>query len=470
MNQSSRRPYVVLGIVSLALAITAANGTIVAVALPRMLQDLNTSLAWVGWTLTGYLLAQGIAMPVVGKISDDWGARRVFLGAEALFAISSFLAGTAPNVYILIGARMLQALAHGAVMTSGTSIVSDSFGERRATAIGLFTSIMPLGGVLGPIVGGFVIDQFSWRWMFYANVPICSIILLLGFLLIPVGLRHSRGKRLDVVGIGLFVTGMVTILSAMTAWGNDVESFYNPLTWLSVATGLALLGMFLRHEGRTPSPIIEPALLLKPPFLAVNLFNFIFGATLFSSISFIPYYATVVYGMTASESGVAISPRFAAMSIASTVCSVFLIRRGYRLPMIVGFILNTVSLLLMSQGYRDISVMGLPIPNIVLLSTMVLFSGLGQGTAAPPSNNAGLDLVPGKVAAAAGLRGLFRSIGGVFGTAVIILVLSLYHDKAAGLQSVLLGFAFLGTVAIPLAFFIPDTARQRFRAARDNIS
>ncbi|MBI2864156.1 MAG: MFS transporter [Chloroflexi bacterium] len=467
MSLVDRRAYLIFAALSGGFLMTSITGTIVSVALPTMLKDLDTNLAWVGWTLTGYQLASSILMPISGKLADDWGARRVFLGAVVLFVFSSILAGAAPDVYVLVLARMLQALSHAGLMTSATSIVSDCFGDRRAAAIGMFTSVMPIGGVIGPNIGGFIIDHFSWRWMFYGNIPFGAIIFLLGLVLIPRGGRSAGGKQVDTFGIGLFAGGMVAVLAAMTTWSNDTTSLGNPTTWVVAVVGLIILVLFLRHEGRTPSPIIELELLRTRPFLATNLYNFLYGLVLFSAMGYIPYLATKVYDMTAAESGMILTPRSLAMIAASTVSSVFLIRWGYRFPMILGFLFSATSLLLVSQYYHDASLMGLQIPNVVLLSAIVMLLGLGHGTAAPPSSNASLDLVPGKVAAVVGIRGMFRSTGGTFGLATTVLVVSQFQDEAMGLKVVFLGLGLAALAAIPLVFLIPDAARQRFVAARD---
>ncbi|MBI2864151.1 MAG: MFS transporter [Chloroflexi bacterium] len=464
---TSLRSYIVFGIVSAGLTITSVSATIVAVALPKMLADLDTSLTWVGWTLTGYQLGQSIVMPLAGKLSDDWGARRVFSVSMIVFTASTILAGFAPNVYVLIFARILQAVAAGAQLPSATSIVSDAFGERRATAIGLFTSIFPLGGVLGPTVGGVVIDHFSWRWMFYGSAPIGAALYLVGLAFIPPSKSLSQGKGLDLIGVGLFSGSMVAILSAMTAWGNDVQSIENPLTWLLVVAGAVALGIFLWHEGRTPSPVIELELLTSRSLVAANLYNFLYGLVLSTVSSFIPYYAAVVYGMSAGESGAVLAPRSAAMAIASIVSSVFLMRWGYRMPMVLGFVLNSVSMLMVSRGFHDLSLLGLQVPNLVLLSSMVMMAGFGHGIQAPPSNNASLDLVPGKLAAAVGLRGTFRTTGALLGTAAIVLAASRFGEQqASGMQTIILALALLGLLAVPLALLIPDSAHERYVAAR----
>lgn len=190
-----RKNYLIFAIVSMALLMSAIDATIVSVSLPTLEKDLQTNLAWVGWTLNGYQLA--------------WGRKRLFLGAVVLFTASSMLAGLAPNIYWLIVFRVLQGLGGGAFMPSATGIISDAFTKRRATAIGLFGSIFPIGGILGPNLGGFIIDHFSWRWIFYVNVPIGIALFVLGLAMLPKDATVSK-SRIDMVGATLFGMGMVT--------------------------------------------------------------------------------------------------------------------------------------------------------------------------------------------------------------------------------------------------------------------
>src|SRR5689334_22348711 len=144
----------------------AIDGTIVAVGLPTILVELDTTLPVLAWTLTGYALAQTIVMPLGGKLSDDYGRKQVFLTAVALFTVGSIGAGLAPNVYVHIAFRVVQAIGGGAFLPVATGLVSDAFVDNRQTAIGLITSFFPLGSAIGPNIGGFIIDNFSWRWIF----------------------------------------------------------------------------------------------------------------------------------------------------------------------------------------------------------------------------------------------------------------------------------------------------------------
>ncbi len=469
MDKPKKQAYVVFAIVALALLMSSIDSTIVAVGLPTMLAELHTNLAWIGWTLTGYMLAMTIVMPIAGKLSDDWGRKRLFLAAVVLFTLSSMAAGLAPNVYVLIIFRVLQGIGGGVFLPSATGIVSDAFGDKRATAIGLFTSVFPLGGILGPNIGGFVIDHFSWRWIFYVNVPIGVLLVIAGMAFLPLGTRAASRNKVDMAGAGLFAGAMVAILYAMTVWGNDPGAAGHPLIWIFFALGVVLLGVFLRHEGRTAAPMMELTLLRWRPFLAANVYNFMYGAAVFGFFSFIPYYAIVAYGMSAGESGIVLTPRSLVMAIMSTVSSFFLIRFGYRVPMVIGAALVSGGLFLLSRGYHDVTLMGLHLPDIGLMTVLVAFAGLGMGISAPAANNAALDLMPEKVAAVAGIRGMFRSTGGVMGTAVIVLALSHFSDKAAGMQHIFFFLALLILAVIPVVFLIPDTARQRRMAARSEV-
>ena len=169
---TKRQAYIIFSIISLALLMSAIDSSIVTVSLPTILSDLNTNLAQVAWVITGYSFSMCIVMPIVGKLSDQWGRKRLFMIAVVIFTVSSLAAGFAPNIYFLIVCRVLQGIGGGAFMPSAVGIISDTFGRRRATAIGLFTSIFTIGGVIGPNLGGFIVDNVSWRWIFFVNIPI----------------------------------------------------------------------------------------------------------------------------------------------------------------------------------------------------------------------------------------------------------------------------------------------------------
>jgi MFS family permease len=282
----------------------------------------------------------------------------------------------------------------------------------------------------------------------------------LGLLVLPKSRTSASGRQIDYAGAGLFSGALLAILYAMTNWADNPQGD-GVLTWVLFAAGAGLLLLFLRQESRTSTPMIDLSLLKRRPFMASNLYNFFYGAAVFGPAAFIPYYATTAYGMTAGESGVVLTPRSVAMIVVSAITSFFIIRFRYRLPMIIGALVMSASFFLLSLGLKDVGILGIGINNLVLLSLIVMLGGIGMGMSNPAANNALLDLAPEKVAAAMGMRGMFRMTGGIFGTAVVILGLSYFPDQALGLQRIVLYFGILLLLLIPITFLIPDTARQR---------
>ncbi len=460
----------IFAVVSMALLMASIDATIVSIGLPAIESDLHTSLAWVGWTLTGYLLTQIAVMPLAGKLSDDFGRKRLFMAAVVVFTASSLAVGLAPNIQMLIVFRVLQAVGGGAFLPSATGIVSDAFGQRRQIAIGLFTSILPIGSIIGPNLGGLIIDHLTWRWMFFVNVPIGVALLVSGLRFLPAGSRAATKRGIDVAGALLFAGGLACVLFGLTIWASNADQIFHPTVWLLFGLGIASLGFFLWHEARAVAPLVELRLLTSRPFLAANVYNLILGSANFGVLSFVPYYAIVGYGMTAQQTGAMLTPRSLAISIMSVFSSFAIIRSGYRIPMIIGILSIAASLFLLSFGYHNVVFLGVALSNPVLLALELLVAGTGMGIAAPASNNAALDILPEKVAAVAGLRGMFRYTGGVFGTTILVLIISHYGDKGAGIERVFLIWGFLMLLAVPTVFFIPDMARLRRQKAQGAVT
>ena len=159
------------GIVSIALLMASIDQTIVSTALPSIQHDLRAQINWSGWTITIYALGQVLAMPMAGKLADQFGRKKVFLAAATVFTVTSLCCGLANDIYTLVALRALQALGGGAFMPSAAGIVSDHFGRNRDRAVGMFASIFPIGGIIGPIMGGFFVTYWSWRGIFLINVP-----------------------------------------------------------------------------------------------------------------------------------------------------------------------------------------------------------------------------------------------------------------------------------------------------------
>src|SRR5579859_252842 len=234
---------------ALAVLMASIDGTITVVALPQLKDSLNTSLTWVGWTLTSYQLVQIVMYPLAGQLSDVFGRRRVFLFCVITFTISSVLCGLAPNVGTLIVFRAVQAVGGGGLLPSVIGMIADDYREHRAQAIGLISSIMPIGSIVGPNLGGFLLEVWGWRAMFFINVPI-GVLLVLGFILLmpkqpDTVLRSSL--HIDAVGLAQFVGAIVSLMYGMTVIANDPAQAQNPLVWLVFVATLVLSVTFVIH-------------------------------------------------------------------------------------------------------------------------------------------------------------------------------------------------------------------------------
>ena len=461
------RPWIFFGLTALTVLMVAIDSTIVAVALPTLVHDLDTSLVLAAWTITAYALAQTVMLPLAGKLAEQFGQMRVFVACVATFTISSLLCAVAPNIYALIACRIVQAVGGGGLFPAATGLVAQKFPQTRSRMIGLFASIFPIGGILGPNLGGFIIEQFGWRQTFIINVPLG--ILVVGLLVrqaLAQGPARQGGRRqIDFLGTALFGTSIAAFMISLTLLGNDPAFLYSPFFWLLLGGSVALLAAFVWQEKRAAEPIVDLRLVVRQPFLVVNIFGLLTGACFMGFFSFIPYYATVQYGMGPLESGAILTPRSLVMIVVSTTVSFSLARLGYRMPMLAGMVCVTAALLLLGLDLRGLRFGAWELDPLLPLLSIMALSGLGMGMLIPASNNAGLDLLPRRAAVISGLRGLFNNTGGVIGTAAIVLWLALSPDKAAGMQLVFTALGLMMLASIPLVLLIPDKATERKQAA-----
>jgi EmrB/QacA subfamily drug resistance transporter len=435
-------------IVSIGLFMASVDQTIVATALPAIEKELHTQINWASWTITIYALGQVVAMPMAGKISDMFGRKRVFLVAVVVFTVSSLCCGFAGNIYLLLIPRAFQALGGGAFMPSATGIVADHFGAERDRAVGMFTSIFPIGGIVGPIIGGVFVSYWSWRGIFLVNVPIGIVLIGLVIKFIP---AHSKrvARRIDARGIAILTVLILAAMFGITYLGTGDVPLYSPVFLGGEALAVVAGYVFVRHSKRAPAPFVPFELLRGRGFGVMNLINLVYGAAVLGFAALVPLYAQERYHIAALGAGTLLTARAVGM-ISVAGLAVFTMRRtGYRLPMIGGFAILAAGLILMAWPA--------PISPYAWLAIGAAVTGCGMGMSVPSTNNATLQLAPDQVAAIAGLRGMFRQSGSIIAVSITTAIIARSHDPGLMQARVFVVFALLMVALLPVVWFaVPD--------------
>jgi EmrB/QacA subfamily drug resistance transporter len=405
-NQPVRRVLVFM-IVALALFMMSVDTTIVATALHPLQRGLHTSINWAGWTITAYSFGFVLMLPISGKLSERWGRRKVFLASVVVFAAASLLCGMANNIYLLIAFRAVQAAGGAGFTPSATGIIVDHFGKSRDRAISLFGSIFQIGTIIGPIFGGLFVSYWTWRGVFFVNVPIGVAIVVLALRYIP--RDRPKGDEvhqgMDAAGMALLGGGLLAGMFAASYLGGKDAHAWSPSFVALLAIAMAALFLFFRHIKDVAHPFIAPRLIHGPGFGPVNLFNVAFAGLTSGMMALTPLYASNRYGISALESGTLLTAQGAAAIILSILSALALRRTGHRPPMYVGSAITITGMLLLSLS---------PIAGVSpygWLAGSAFLIGIGAGMINPACRNAGLQLAPRQASSIAGLRTMCLQLG-----------------------------------------------------------
>lgn len=453
------RRYLVFSAVALGLLLYSISGSAISVAFPVIIEDFGTTLVLAGWVLTAFQLVSTIVMPLSGKVTEVFGEKTTFMGYTLLFTIGSALCAIAPNIESLIGFRVIQAIGGGGFLPCAAGIVSNEFPESRQRFIGLFSSIFPIGMIIGPNLGGWLVEAFGWRSTFWLNVPLGIIIVVLARLLLRPGKRGTTSSSIDLMGAGLLFSSLLAFMFGLTTIGNSDSGIPWAPVGVLFAAAIGLMFVFVQRERRARAPFIDLELLVKRPFLAANVYNIIYGLSGMGIFTLVPLYAVTVYDMTILQSGVVLTARSIGMVIASTVTSLSLLKLGYRWPIFAGTLIMAAGLFLLSLQSRGIEVIGLHIGATPLLFIILGFCGIGHGVCTPASSNACIELMPEKVSTIVGLRGMFRQLGMVIGISASTVFLHYMGDMQRAFHIVFLASALLTVISIPTAFLVPASPK-----------
>jgi EmrB/QacA subfamily drug resistance transporter len=390
--------------------LSSLDQTIVATALPTIVRDLGTA-SQLSWVVTAYLLASTVATGLWGKLSDLFGRKRAYLACTAIFLVGSALSGLSQSMLELILFRALQGIGGGGLMVLAQTIIGDIVSPRdRGRYQGIFGAVFGVSSVVGPLVGGFLVDNLSWRWVFYVNLPIGLLSLLVTTLALPETASRRRAQ-VDWAG-AVLLTLSTSALVLLTSLGGTTFAWNSPqIVGLALIAVAAAMG-FVIAEARAAEPILPPRLFANPVFVVGSALSFIIGAIMLGSITFLPTYLQNVKGVSATESGLALVPLMVGLLLTSTASGQIVSRTGrYKALPILGMAILAVGVFLLLMLTVET-----PITQIAL-DLFVFGFGLGLGMQVLTVAVQNVVGVADLGAATSGVS-FFRSIGSLLGVAV----------------------------------------------------
>jgi EmrB/QacA subfamily drug resistance transporter len=408
-NNGTRRNVIFVGLM-LGMLVAAVSQTIVSPAMPVIVSELG-GIEHYSWIATSALLVSAVTVPVIGKLSDVYGRRGFYIAGLVVFMLGSILAGAAQGFWWLVAARAVQGFGMGTIMPLSQTIIGDIISAReRGRYMGYIGAVFGVASIAGPLAGGWITDNFSWRWLFYVNLPfgVAALAFILAYLHIP---HVPRRHKLDYAGFVALPIALVAVLLA-TTWGGTTYPWDSWQIVSLYAAGVVVLIGFLVNEYYAAEPVLPLRLWKNSIFTLSNVSNMAIAMTMFGAIFFIPVYAQGVIGVNVTNSGAVLIPLTASMVVVSVVVGRLITRTGrYKGLMLAGLIVMAGGYFLLTRleyGSTqtdltlDMIVVGLGLGAVLQTYTLVVQNATSRGD----------------LGVATSATQLSRSMGATVGTAV----------------------------------------------------
>ncbi|MGO4539914.1 MDR family MFS transporter [Paenibacillus sp. 2TAB19] len=420
VNSGNKRGLLIIGLL-IAMLFAALDGTIVGTAMPTIILEMG-GLELMAWVTTAYMLTSTTIVPIAGKLSDLFGRKIVYVSGLLIFIIGSALCGVAGNIEQLIIYRAIQGLGGGIMMPMAMIIVGDLFtGKQRAKWQGIFAAVFGLSSVLGPQIGGWIVDAWDWRWVFYINLPVGVIATI--FIAVSLSGKKSEGKvKFDWAGIFTMVVGVVSLLLAMSLGGNEFE-------WLSwqiigmLVLAIAALTVFVFVEAKAEEPVLPVKLFKDKTFTLINSVGFFMSLGMFGATMFVPLFMQWIVGISATASGSIMIPMMVSMMLFSIIGGQIVYKLGVRAQLMIG-------MLIIAAAFFLLTLLDGSTTRLVASSYMVVL-GTGIGLVMPLLTLVLQDSYPkSQLGVVTSSSTFFRQIGATFGMTLLGAVMNLQSSSA----------------------------------------
>jgi EmrB/QacA subfamily drug resistance transporter len=402
-------------VVVLGTIMAILDTTIVAVALATLARDFHTDISTIQWVTTGYLLALAVVIPLSGWAVHRFGAKPVYIASLALFIAGSALCGIAWSATALIVFRVLQGMGGGMIMPVGQTIMARTAGPEKMNKVMALIGVPTLlGPILGPVIGGVIVSNFSWRWIFFVNVPIGIAALILGFRFLP-ATSGDRSHRLDVIGFLLLAPGLALLVYGLSEVGTD-GGFSARSVQVSLLLAVLLIFCFVVRSLRAPEPLLDLRLFKRFNFAVSTVCIFLIGATLYGTMFLLPLYYQIVRGESPWMAGLLMAPQGIGAALVMRPSARMADRYGTRRTVPVGMALLALGTLAYTQVSGSTS--------YTFLACALFVRGIGLGFGMMPVFAAAYrGLTHEEIPRASTSTNIIRQVGGSIGVAVFAVVL-----------------------------------------------